>query len=551
MKGADVLVKALEQEGVEYVFGVPGEETLDLLDALSRSKKIKFLLTRHEQTAAFMADVYGRLTGKAGVCLATLGPGATNLLTGIADAQLDHAPLVAITGQAPRERLYFTSHQNIDVVGMMKPITKWNVQLTEPEIIPQAVRQAFKIAEAEKPGATHIELPEDVTGASLENFSLFTPQKTRRPAADHKAITQAVQLLKKAKRPMILIGNGAVRKRAARQLALLLQETKLPVANSYMAKGVVPSKYAGNLQTLGLRTQDFVACAFWEADVVLAIGYDVVEEYGPWIWTKGKPKKIIHLDFTPAEVIDNYRPDVEVVADIAGSIWALRKGLGKPASRPVWQTYIKKIREKILEDLNKRGVTETFPLKPGYILKIVREVLEPEDLLVSDVGAHKLWVARNYIAERPNTCIISNGFAAMGFGLPGAMAAKLVFPKKKVLAVVGDGGFMMNVQDLETAVRLKLAIVVLVWRDDALGVIKWNQQRHFGRTFGVDFKNPDLVMLAESFGAVGRRVTKSRELKTILGQAFEAKRPVIIDCPVDYSENLKLSSELKNLQCPI
>lgn len=550
MKAANLFVKALENEGVEYIFGVPGEETLDLMDALSRSSQIKFILTRHEQTAAFMADVYGRLTGKAGVCLATLGPGATNLLTGIADAELDHAPVVAITGQAPQGRLYWRSHQNIDVVSMMKPVTKWNTRIPKAEIIPEAVRQAFKTAEAEKPGVAHLELPEDVGQEEVAEAILIKPQKVRRPAADYKAVRQAVEIIKQAKRPIILLGNGAVRKRAAKQLNLLLEKTGLPVANSYMAKGVVPSKYAGNLQTIGLRSQDYVACAFWEADAVIAVGYDIVEEYGPWIWTKGQPKKIIHIDFTPAEVVTAYTPAVEMVADIADSIWALNQALADYAITTAWSDYINKVKDKITDDLNTPWET-SVPLKPGYILKQVREVLAAEDILISDVGAHKLWVARNYIAEAPNTCLISNGFASMGFALPGALTAKLVFPEKKVLAVCGDGGFMMNVQDLETAVRLKLPIVVLLWRDDGLGVIKWNQERHFGRSFGVDFGNPDFVKLAESFGARGYRVNKAEDLRLILDEAFKSTGPVIIDCPVDYSENLKLSSNLQNLECPI
>lgn len=551
MKAADLFVKALENEGVQYVFGVPGEENLDFMDALSRSGQIKFILTRHEQAAAFMADVYGRLTGKAGVCLATLGPGATNLLTGIADANLDHAPLVAITGQAPQERLYYTSHQNIDVVTMMKPVTKWNARIPKAEIIPEAVRQAFKIAEAEKPGAVHLELPEDVAQAEVKESAIIISQKTRRPAADHKAIAQAIEIIKQAKRPIIFLGNGAVRKRAAKQLNLFLEKTGLPVANSYMAKGVVPSNYHSNLQTIGLRSQDFVACAFWEADVVITIGYDIVEEYGPWLWTKGQAKQIIHIDFTPAEVVTSYTPAVEIVSDIADSLWSLNQALTDFAVNNLWRDYIGKVRTKIVDDLESLAIETAFPLKPGYILKQVRRVLETPDILISDVGAHKLWVARNYITEEPNTCLISNGFASMGFALPGAIAAKLVFPERRVIAVSGDGGFMMNVQDLETAVRLKLPVVILIWRDDALGVIKWNQERHFKQSFGVNFFNPDFVKLAESFGARGYRVSQAEELRPILEGAFKSPVPVIIDCPVDYSENLKLSSNLENLACPI
>lgn len=550
MKAAGLFVKALENEGVEYVFGVPGEETLDLMDALSCSNQIKFILTRHEQAAAFMADVYGRLTGKAGVCLATLGPGATNLLTGIADAELDHAPVVAITGQAPQGRLYWRSHQNIDVVSMMRPVTKWNTHIARGNIIPEAVRQAFKTAEAEKPGAVHLELPEDVVQEEVEVSAIIKPQKVRRAGADHKAVAEAVEIIKQAKRPIILLGNGAVRKRAAKQLNIFLEKTGLPVANSYMAKGVVPSKYPGNLQTIGLRAQDYVACAFWEADLIITVGYDIVEEYGPWIWTKGQVKQIIHIDFTPAEVVSAYTPSVEIVADIADTLWSLNQMLTDYRVTSDWYSYINKVQTKIIHELNNQA-DATFPLKPGYILRQVREALNGQDILISDVGAHKLWIARNYIAEEPNSCLISNGFASMGFALPGAIAAKLIFPEKKILAVCGDGGFMMNVQDLETAVRLKLPIVILIWRDDALGVIKWNQERHFNKAFGVDFSNPDFVKLAESFGARGYRVNKAEELRQILDDAFKSPVPVVIDCPVDYSENMKLSENLQSLECPL
>ncbi|MCL4513340.1 MAG: acetolactate synthase large subunit [Candidatus Eremiobacteraeota bacterium] len=541
MKASDLFVHCLEKEGVEYIFGLPGEENMDLLESL-RSSSIQFITTRHEQGAAFMADVYGRLTGKAGVCLSTLGPGATNLVTGIADATLDRAPLVAITGQASLEKIHKESHQYIDVVENFRPITKWNARIEKPEIIPEVIRKGFKLAQSEKPGSCHIEVPEDVAGIDTSGSPLPSNSHRPTPGTDKASAAKALQLIAKSDYPIILAGNGVIRGRAAEALQKFAEKTRIPVAHTFMGKGVLPFDHELNLLSIGLQAHDYVNCGFDKADLILAIGYDLVE-YAPKFWNPHQDKIIIHLDFTPAEVDAHYFPEVEMVGDIQQILSQLTQEANPGKSIDCY----KALRDMILSDLQEGSHNDSYPLKPQRILYDTRQVMGKEDILISDVGAHKIWVARMYPAYKPNTVIISNGFASMGIALPGAIAAKLVYPEKKVLALVGDGGFLMNVQELETACRLGTRFVCLIFNDGGYGLIDWKQIREFGRERGSRINNPDFVKLAESFGAKGYRIGKAKELIPVLEEAFSQAVPSIIDCPVDYSENLKLTQKLGNL----
>jgi acetolactate synthase-1/2/3 large subunit len=529
---------------VEYVFGLPGEETLDILDSLS-SSRIKFISVRHEQGAAFMADVYGRLTGRAGVCLSTLGPGAANLVTGIADAYLDRAPLVAITGQAGLDRIHKESHQYIDVVGMFRAITKWNARVEKAALIPEIVRKAFKIAQTEKPGACHIELPEDVAGEEAKGEP-FPVIPVRRPSPDRAALRTAARLIEKSDWPILLAGNGVIRGKAAGELHAFSQKTGIPVANTFMGKGVVPWDSELSLLTIGLQAHDYVSFGFDKADLIVAVGYDLVE-YDPKFWNPGGDKKIIHIDFTPSEIDRHYKTEVEIVADIRETL----ELLGKEIKHPKQRAESKTLRSTIMNEFMEYAHNPESPMKPQRILHDIHSFMGERDLLISDVGAHKIWIARMYPVSHPNTCIISNGFAAMGIALPGAIAAKLISPDRRVLAVCGDGGFLMNAQELETACRLKTAFVALIFRDDGYGLVQWKQIKKFGRQTGVDFGNPDFVQFAESFGAKGYRVEKASQLIPTLDEAFKQATPAIIDLPVDYRENLKLTERLGQIICPI
>ena len=544
MKAAQLFVKCLEREGVQFVFGLPGEENLDLLDALADSP-IRFVSVRHEQAAAFMADVYGRLTGRAGVCLSTLGPGATNLVTGVADAFLDRAPLVAITAQVARERLHKESHQAIDVLGIFRTITKWNARIEQPSVIPEVVRKAFKIAQEEEPGACHIELPEDVAGAEADGKPL-EPERARRPSPDRPSLTKAAELIDAAARPILLAGNGVIRGRASEELLRFSQATGIPVANTFMAKGVVPWDYELSLLSIGLQAHDYVNCGFDEADLVIAVGYDFTE-YAPAFWNPNRDKQILHIDFTSSEVDAAYQPTIEIVADIRETLELLRPLI----RRPKRLVAARKLRQYILEDLKRFAQEEAMPMKPQRILHDLREVCGRHDLVISDVGAHKLWIARMFLPYEPNTVLISNGFASMGIALPGAIAAKLVEPERAVVAVCGDGGFLMNVQELETAVRLKTNPVFVIFNDGGYRLIDWKQQAKFGRSFGVTFGNPDFVTLAQSFGAKGYRVEAAKEFKRILAEAFRQPVPSVIDVPVDYHEHGRLTEQLGQLVCPL
>jgi acetolactate synthase I/II/III large subunit len=544
MNAAALLVRCLEHEGVSVIFGVPGEETLAFTDALLDAR-MQVVAARHEQGAAFMADVYGRLSGRAGVCFSTLGPGATNLLTGVADAYLDHAPLVAITGQASLNRRHKESHQYIDVIGMFKPVVKWNASIPRAEVIPEAVRKAFKIAQTEKPGATHLELPEDVADQSLIADEALQPLAVQAPVMPEPAPSQvqrAVQALSAAKHPVILAGNGVIRGMAADQLRIFARAFHIPVLHTFMAKGVMPDSDPLSLHSLGLTARDYAAIVMEQADVVAAVGYDFVE-YAPCFWNPRRDKHIIHIDSMPAEVDEHYMVDVGVLGDLRLSLPLIQEHM--PGFDTSWAPQARKTIADAFEA--ETAAPLSWPLRPQHIVRELRAVLHQDDVVVCDVGAHKLWMARMFPCETPNSCIISNGFAAMGIAVPGAIAAKLLLPKRRVVAVTGDGGFLMNSQELETALRLKLPIVVLVWRDNGYGVIRWKQQIRFGRTSSVDFGNPDLVRYAESFGAGGYRVTEPGELRPMLEHALRRDVPAVIDCPVDDGENLRLSRRLQSL----
>lgn len=543
MKAAELFIKCLENEDVEYIFGIPGEENLDVMDALLDSS-IRFVTTRHEQGAAFMADVYGRLTSKAGVCLATLGPGATNLFTGVADANMDHAPLVAIAGQASTHRLHKESHQVLDLEEIFRSVTKYSSRLLTPDIINEVVRKAFKVAQTEKTGATFIEFPENIAEMEIDDVPL--PVKHMHPPEPPaEKVELAAEYISSARNPIILAGNGVVRSNAWKQLAEFSEELRIPVANTFMAKGVVPFRHPMALGSAGLQANDYISCGFNKADVILCVGYDLVE-YHPYLWHPTKDRTIIHIDNTPAEVDAFYPVKVGVVGDIKHSLLRI-----KQMASPHPGSAMRALREALVEEMNQQKDDTAVPMKPQKIIWDLRTAMDLEGIAICDVGAHKMWMARMFRCEYPNTCIISNGFASMGIAVPGAIAAKLAFPDRQVVAVTGDAGFMMNSQEIETALRLKTAIVILIWNDNGYGLIEWKQMNQFGRKSHVDFTNPDFVKYAESFGAKGYRVEKAGDLEAILETALADDTVSIIDCPVDYRENLKLTDKLGSLVCPV
>jgi acetolactate synthase-1/2/3 large subunit len=556
MKGAELFVRCLENEGVEYVFGLPGEEVSELLKALASSKKIKFVLSRHEQAASFMADVYGRLTGKAGVCLSTLGPGATNLLTGVADAYLDRAPVVAITGQGGLERTYEESHQYIDVVSVYKFVTKWNRSITRAEFIPQVVRKAFDLAESEKTGAVHIELPEDIASDELVDGDggaspLEMSQKPAPSVVSLEGARKAVSLIGRSTLPVILAGNGVIRASASRELYRFAKEFNIPVVNTFMGKGAISSREDLSLGTIGLQVRDLVNCVFEKSDLVITVGYDFVE-YAPKFWNERNKRVVIHVDSAPSETDAYYTTALELVGDIRATLDLLaEEAKGNSRARKDC-SYALNLRGMINEDLMKYANDDSFPVKPQRIVYELRKALSDDDVLVSDVGMHKLWIGRLYPAYSPNTVVISNGFASMGISLPGAIAAKLARPEKRVVAACGDGGFMMNVYDLETAKRLGLAFVVVVFNDGQYSQIDWKQRSKYGESFFVKFTNPDFVKLAESFGCRGARPRSVEEFGEVLSKALNSDDEVwVIDVPVDVEENLALSGRLgDNVECP-
>jgi len=544
MKGAELFVRCLENEEVECIFGIPGEENVDVMDALLESG-VRFVTTRHEQGAAFMADVYGRLTGKAGVCLATLGPGATNLVTGVADANMDRAPVVAIAGQGATTRLHKESHQILDLVGLFQPITKYSTQVRAGRIIPEIVRKSFKVAEAEKPGCSFIDFPENIAGDEANGGEPLKVQRALPPAPPESKIKQAAALIAAARFPIVMAGNGVVRAKAAADLVAFAETLNIPVATTFMAKGALPFSHELSLGAVGLQASDYVSCGFNRADIVICVGYDIVE-YHPHLWNKDKSCKIVHIDSMPAEVDEHYIVEAGLVGDIGASLRALAE-LGRPRQ----ECLASGLRETIVEENNRCAEDSGFPVKPQKIMWDLRQALAPEDIVISDVGAHKMWMARMYQAERPNTCIISNGFASMGIAVPGAFAAKQAFPERRVVAVTGDAGFMMNSQEIETALRHKTPFVILIWSDSEYGLIKWHQLRRFGRPSNISFNNPDFIQYARSFGAQGYRVTAAEELLPALRQALAEDTVTVVDCPVDYRENMKLTEKLGELVCLI
>jgi acetolactate synthase I/II/III large subunit len=545
MNTAELLIRCLENEGVQYIFGLPGEENLHILEALKNSK-IQFITTRHEQGAAFMADVYGRLTGKAGVCLSTLGPGATNLMTGVADANLDRAPLIAITGQVGTDRMHIESHQYLDLVAMFGPVTKWSQQVVKPTITPELIRRAFKIAQTEPPGAVHIDLPEDVAAMPVVGAPLHTDAHEPTRASIH-SIQQAAIAIAQAQNPMILVGNGAIRANASEALTEFATALNIPVVNTFMGKGVIPYMHNLSLWTVGLQQRDYISCGFDRADLVIAVGYDLIE-YSPKKWNPDANIPIVHVNLTPAEIDRSYIPATEVIGDISAGLAAIL-ALVDRRDRP--SPYALTLRDEIRADYAKYANDTGFPIKPQKIIYDLRQVLNAEDIAISDVGAHKMWMARHYHCEAPNTCIISNGFAAMGIAIPGAIAAKLVHPDRRVVAVTGDGGFMMNMQELETAKRIGTPFVTLIFNDGGYGLIEWKQMNQFKESSYIKFDNPDFVKLAESFGLKGYRVESAESLMPILRVALEQDVPTIIDCPVDYRENLAFTQQSGALTCRI
>ena len=534
---ARLIVSCLENEGVEYVFGLPGEENLHLIDALTDST-IRFITTRDERGASFMADTYGALTGKPGVCLATLGPGAINLMLGIANAQLDSHPLVAITAQAALGRLYKESHQFVDLISLFRPITKWGDMVTVRAAAPEMVRKAFKQAETERPGATFLILPEDVAERECEG----KPLKVNRPvdpAPDEGQVHRAAHILERATHPVVLAGPGVARDGATDALIRFAERLNLPVATTFLGKGVFPDNHPNALGTIGFMVKDYANFGFDQADVVVAVGYDLVE-YSPARWNPAGDKQIIHVHRTVAEVDANYTLAVGVQGNIAETLDAI----GSSSTIHDIQGRIPPVRDLMKEELDRGRGDERFPMTPARIVADIRSVMGDEDIVLCDTGAVKMWMARLYPTYRPNTCLISNGLATMAFSLPGAFAAKLLHPERRVLAAMGDGAFAMSMAEIETAVREGIHITVLVWVDGGYGLIGWKQDIHFGRQGAVSFDNPDFVKLAESFGAKGYEVGAAGELLPTLEKALSDDAVSIIACPVDYAENARLIERL-------
>ncbi|RZS97291.1 acetolactate synthase large subunit [Cecembia calidifontis] len=531
MKASDLFVKALENEGVEYIFAVPGEENLDLLQSLKNSK-IRLILTRHEQGAGFMAATYGRLTGKPGVCLATLGPGATNLVTPAAYAQLGGMPMVMITGQKPIKKSKQARFQIIDVVDMMRPITKYTKQIVNSSNIASQIREAFRLAIEEKPGAVHLEFPEDIAQEDCSE-DIFEPVGHLIPKADDKAIAAAVEMITHSKMPLLLIGAGANRKITCEALRDFADQTGIYFFTTQMGKGVIDERHGQYLGTAALSSKDFLHSAIEEADLIINVGHDVIEK-PPFFMQKGG-KKVIHVNFNPAEVDPVYFPQLNVVGDIAQSVKMLAALVKK---QPHWDFgFFKKVKTEIEGHLSKYFEDERFPMLPQRLVNLLRKNLASEDIITLDNGIYKLWFARNYTCHHPNTLLLDNALATMGAGLPSAMMVKMIYPERKVIAVCGDGGFMMNSQELETAVRLGLDLTVIILNDHAYGMIKWKQEDMGFDDFGLDYNNPDFVKYAESYGAKGYRPGSDAEFQQTLNKCLTSEGVNLIDLSVDYSLN--------------
>lgn len=538
---AQLLVACLENEGVEVVFGLPGEENLHVVDALA-SSSIRFVTTRDERGAAFMADTYGALTGRAGVCLATLGPGAINLMLGIANAQLDSHPLVAIVAQAGLDRLYKESHQVVDLVSLFRPITKWGDMVTLRDATPEMVRKAFKQAETERPGATFLVLPEDVAERETDARPLRV-NVPRDPAPADEQVDRAAHVLAEARHPVVLAGAGVARDGAVEALIRFSERLNVPVATTFLGKGVFPDDHPNALGTIGFMVKDYANFGFDDADVVVAVGYDLVE-YAPRRWNPVGDTRIVHVHRTVAEVDAHYGLEVGLQGSIGGALDAI---VDAGSSHPI-RGEVPPVRDLVREELAHGSTNDAFPLAPARIVHDVREAMGRADVVLTDTGAAKMWMARLYPTYEPNTCVISNGLATMAFALPGAIAAKMVHPDRRVLAVMGDGAFGMSLVELETAVRERTPIVVLVWIDGGYGLIGWKQDLHFGRRAAVSFANPDLVRLAEAFGAKGYAIEEAAALLPTLRAALDDDAVSVIACPVDYAENARLVERLGSLE---
>lgn len=550
MKASDLLVKCLEEEGIEYIFGVPGEENADFMLSLEQSSKIRFVLTRHEQGAAFMAEIYGRLTGNPAGALGTLGPGATNLITGVADSNMDRAPMLVLTGQGSTDRLHKESHQIMDVVSMFRPVTKWATTIVNPETIPEIVRKAVRLARSEKPGAVHIELPEDVAAADAQAAPIV-PRRFRRAVPADKIVDQAFAAIAEARRPVIIAGNGCIRKRASKQLRKLCEQTGIGVISTFMAKGSVDMDADYCLYTVGLGSKDRVSQVIDDADLVITLGFDMVE-YHPELWNPDADKRIIHVDFLAAEIDEHYHPELELIGDLAHALWMLNERIAAHGSFDFDLSRQRRCRADMAADFAEYKDDRTEgSIRPQKALWDVREAMGPQDILLSDVGAHKMWIARHYQCHEPNTCLIPNGFCSMGFALPGAIAANIVHPERRVLAIAGDAGFLMNVQEMETARRLNSKITVMVWEDGEYGLIAWKQETHFGRHTELSFGNPDWLQLADAFGWNGHYVKQSADLGSALERALDEDGPSLVVIPIDYRENALLTKKLGEITCVI
>lgn len=552
MKCSDLFVRCLENEGIKYIFGVPGEENADFMMSLEKSNSIRFVLTRHEQGAAFMAEVYGRLTGNPAGCLGTLGPGATNLITGVADGNMDRAPMLVLTGQGDTERLHKESHQAMDVVAMYRPVTKWAQTVWHPDNTPEIIRKSVRLARTEKPGACLIELPEDIAARDATTAPIPV-RRFRRPVPDDKIVDQAWAAILESKRPVILAGNGCIRRRATKQLRRFVKRTGMGVISTFMAKGCVDMDDECCSYTIGLQARDYPAVAIDQADLVITLGYDMVE-YHPRLWNPGSRKRIVHIDFIPAEIDEDYRLDVEVVGDLAHTLWMLNERCERDnvTEADFNHDHVREARRRMSADLVEHADDETHgTIRPQKAVWDARKALGPNDILLSDVGAHKMWVARHFHCHEPGTCLISNGFCSMGFAFPGAIGAHIVHPDRRILAICGDAGFMMNVQEMETAKRLEADIVVMVWVDNDYGLISWKQRNQFGRNVDMTFGNPDWCGLATAFGWRGHWCDKSADLAAVLETAFSERGPSLVAIPIDYRENDKLTERLGRITVPI
>jgi acetolactate synthase-1/2/3 large subunit len=543
MNVAKLLARCLENEGVAYIFGLPGEEIIPLVDALSRTS-IRFILTRSEEAAAFMADMYGRVTGKAGVCLATLGPGAINLLLGVADAYTDSAPLVAISAQVGLGRIYKETHQVVDLVSMFKPVTKWSDTLLTPAATPEMIRHAFSIAQAERPGAVYLAIPQDVASLPVaSDLQPLRPQPRHAEAPSPDQINHAAKVLAAAKKPIILAGHGAARRQAQAALVRFAEKLQIPVATTFHGKGVFPDDHPHALGTMGFMVHDYVNFGFDQADVIICVGYEL-QEFAPARINPQGDKQIIHLHRFAAVVDTYYDVTVDVTGDIPKALNALA---AKVSPKPGLVATEQKIRCLIQEELERGRHDDSYPVKPQRLVTDIRAALGREDFVLVDSGAVKMWMARLYPTYRPNTCLVSNGLSTMGFAVSGALGVKLAYPKHKVLAVTGDGGFLMNAQEMETALREKISFVILVWVDGSYGLIKWKMEMQLKRSSHVDFNNPDFVKFAESYGARGYFIRAAAELLPTLKKALAEDTVSVIACPVDYSENTKLTDKLGHL----